>query len=134
MFAAAPVLIAEDNLYLAIDLSIAVEEMDGRVVGPASSVSEALTLLAQHEIAGAIVDFQLADHDATVLARQLAARRVPFVIHTATAVPLAVCLLHPDVPVLMKPLQPDAVLTCLLGEMRKLQPVPASQEPLQPRT
>lgn len=46
MFSEAPVLIAEDNVYLALDLSMAVEEMQGRVVGPASSVAEALTLLA----------------------------------------------------------------------------------------
>lgn len=46
MFSEAPVLIAEDNVYLALDLSMAVEEMQGRVVGPASSVAEALTPLA----------------------------------------------------------------------------------------
>jgi CheY-like chemotaxis protein len=119
MFSEAPVLIAEDNLYLALDLSIAVEEMDGRVIGPASSVAEALTLLAQHEVAAAIVDFQLIDHDATVLARQLAERRVPFVIHTANPLPPIIAELHPGVPVLLKPLQPHAVLTCLLDEMRK---------------
>ena len=42
MFSEAPVLIAEDNLYLSLDLSGAVEGMGGRVVGPASSVPEAL--------------------------------------------------------------------------------------------
>src|SRR5256885_228547 len=119
MFSAAPVLIAEDNLYLSLDLSSAVEEMNGRVVGPASSVAEALTLLARHEIAAAIVDFQLVDHDAGVLAQQLARRRIPFVIHTANELPPSVAALHPGVPVLMKPLQPQAVLTCLLDEMRK---------------
>jgi DNA-binding NtrC family response regulator len=121
MFSAAPVLIAEDNLYLALDLSIAVEEMDGRVVGPASSVAEALTLLAQHAVAAAIIDFRLLDHDAVVLARQLAERRVPFVIHTANSLPPVIAELHPGVPVLMKPLQPQAVLTCLLDEMRRTQ-------------
>jgi len=122
MFSEAPILIAEDNLYLSLDLSIAVEEMDGRVVGPASSVAEALTLLAQHEVAAAIVDFQLLDHDAVVLARHLADRRVPFVIHTANTLPPIIAELHPEVPVLMKPLQPHAVLTCLLGEMRRVRP------------
>jgi DNA-binding response OmpR family regulator len=120
MFFGAPILIAEDNLYLALDLSIAVEEMEGRVVGPASSVTEALTLLAAHDIAAAIVDCQLIDRDAAPLARQLAERQVPFVIHTATSVPAMVMAFHPGVPVLMKPLRTQAVLTCLLDEMRKL--------------
>jgi CheY-like chemotaxis protein len=119
MFSDAPVLIAESNLYQALDLSIALEEMEGRVVGPASSVAEALTLLATHHIAAAIVDCHLADRDATPLARQLAERGVPFVIHTASSVPAMMGDFHPLVPVLMKPLQPRAVLTCLLDEMRK---------------
>ena len=119
MFSEAPILIAEDNLYLSLDLSSAVEDMGGRVIGPASSVPEALTLLARYEIAAAIIDFQLGDHDATVLARQLAERGVPFVIHTALTLPPIIADLHPEVPVLMKPLRPRAVLTCLLDEMRK---------------
>jgi DNA-binding NtrC family response regulator len=119
MFSEAPVLIAENDLYQALDLSIAVEEMDGRVAGPASSVAEALTLLATHDIAAAIVDCHLADRDATPLARQLAERRVPFVIHTAHSLPQTIAELHPDVPVMMKPVHARALLTCLIGEMRK---------------
>jgi CheY-like chemotaxis protein len=119
MFSEAPVLIAEDNLYLALDLSSAVEEADGRVVGPASTVAEALALLAHHEVAGAIVDSQLGDRDVAPLARQLAERGVPFVIQACTRVPSIVAEAHPNVPVLMKPLQPSAVLACLLREMRR---------------
>ncbi|MFL6751636.1 MAG: response regulator [Sphingomicrobium sp.] len=123
MFSEAPVLIAEDNLYIALDLSNAVEEMDGRVVGPASTVAEALTLLARHEVAAAIVDSQLGDGDVVPLAQQLAERRVPFVIHTASDLPPIIAELHPLVPILMKPLQPQAVLTCLLDEIRKARQV-----------
>jgi CheY-like chemotaxis protein len=129
MFSEAPILIAEDNLYMALDLSIAVEEMEGLVVGPASSVAEALALLAQNRIAGAIVDCQLGDHDSSALARRLVERRVPFVFHTATTLPAVIGELHPEVPVLMKPLQPSAVLTCLLDEMRKRVRLPVEVQP-----
>jgi DNA-binding response OmpR family regulator len=122
MFSEAPVLIAEDNLYIALDLSNAVEDMDGRVVGPASTLAEALQLLRQNPVAAAILDCQLGDRDAVPLARMLARRRVPFVIHTAMPVPTIICALHPDIPVLVKPVQPKAVLTCLLDEMRKAGP------------
>ena len=121
MFSEALILIAEDNVYLALDLSLAVEGLEGQVVGPASSVAEALALLAEHDIAAAIVDCHLTDRDAAPLARQLAERQVPFVFHTATAVPEVIAELHPQIPILMKPLQPEAVLTCLLDEMRKSQ-------------
>jgi CheY-like chemotaxis protein len=119
MFCDAPILIAEDNLYVALDLSNAVEDRDGRVVGPASTVFEALGLLERHHVAAAIVDCQLGDRDAAPLARLLAQRRVPFVIHTATALPQLIGDLYPEVPVLTKPIQSSAVLTCLLDEMRK---------------
>lgn len=119
MFADAPILIAEDNVYLALDLSNALEAMAGRVVGPVSTVSEALFLLDMQYIAAAVVDCTLADRDASPLAWQLAERGVPFVIHTAVPLPQVIAELHPGVPVLMKPLQPQAVLTCLLDEMRK---------------
>jgi CheY-like chemotaxis protein len=127
----APVLIAEDNLYVALDLSNAVEEMDGRVIGPASTVAEALALLANHPIAAAIVDSQLADRDVSSLVRQLVERRVPFVIHTASDLPRSISLSCPLVPVLVKPLKASAVLTCLLDEIRKMQRLsPTDAEPL----
>jgi CheY-like chemotaxis protein len=119
MFSDAPILIAEDNLYLALDLSNAVEDMDGRVIGPASTVFEALSLLANQAVAAAIVDCQLADRDVAPLAERLAEQGVPFIIHTSTPVPRTIGDRHPLVPVLMKPLQSSAVLTCLLDEMRK---------------
>ena len=91
--------------------------MKGRVVGPASSVFEAL--LEDHHVLAAVVDCQRADRDAAPLAWQLAQRRVPFVIHTATPVPPAMEELHADVPLLIRPLQAAAVLTCLFDQMRR---------------
>ena len=120
MFSEAPVLIAEENSYLAIDLSNALEDMEGKVVGPASTLAEALQLLEQNAVAAAIVDCRLGEHDTVSLTRILAQRGVPFVIHTSTPAPGAIAALHPDVPVLVKPVQPRALLTCLLDEMRKV--------------
>jgi CheY-like chemotaxis protein len=124
MFFHAPVLIAEENSYLAIDLSNALEDMDGKVVGPASTLAEALQLLEQNAVAAAIVDCRLGDHDTISLTRILAQRGVPFVIQTSTPAPGAIAALHPDVPVLVKPVQPQALLTCLLDEMRKVRQLP----------
>ncbi|MEO5972283.1 MAG: response regulator [Sphingomicrobium sp.] len=114
-----PILIVEDNVYLALDLSDAVADLNGRVVGPARTVAEALELLDSQEIAAAIVDCHLANQDVTLLAGQLASRRVPFVIHTADRLPPLIRALHPDIPVLFKPVKPRTVLACLLVEIRK---------------
>ena len=122
MFSDAPILIVEDNLYLALDLSNAVEDMNGSVIGPVSTVSEALRLLNVQYVAAAIVDCTLADRDAAPLAWQLRERGVPFIIHTAAPLPQVIAELHPQVPVLSKPLKASTVLNCLLDEMRKGRP------------
>ena len=119
MFDDKPVLIVEDNVFLAVDLSEAIEELDGKVVGPTNRISQALDLLDSEEVGAAIVDGQLTDLDVVMLTSKLTQLRVPFVIQAENELPETVGFLHPEVPVLRKPIQPRAVLTCLLDEIRK---------------
>lgn len=119
MFEDKPVLIVEDNAFLAVDLSEAIEELDGKVVGPTDRISEALDLLDFEEVAAAIVDGHLTDLDVFILTSRLKQLGVPFVIQAESELPDTVGFLHPEVPVLRKPIQPRAVLTCLLDEMHK---------------
>jgi DNA-binding NtrC family response regulator len=114
-----PVLIVEDNVYLALDLSQAVEEYDGRVVGPVSSVAEALALLERETIAAALLDSRLADRDVTPVVELLAAKGVPFVIHTATGLPPGIEQAVPDVPLLVEPLRAEAAVARLAAEMKR---------------
>ena len=119
MFSDKPVLIVEDNVFLAVDLSEAVEELEGRVVGPTNRICQALELLDSEEVAAAIVDAHLPDLDVFMLTSRLTQLGVPFVIQAESQLPGMIGFLHPEVPVLRKPVQPHAVLTCLLDEMRK---------------
>ena len=50
MFSNTPILIVEDNVFLALDLSQAIEEMNGTIVGPTALVSEALDLLQSRSV------------------------------------------------------------------------------------
>jgi CheY-like chemotaxis protein len=113
------ILIVEDNVYLALDLSQAVEELNGRVVGPVGAVAEALDLLENQQVAGAVLDSQLSDRDVTPVVRVLAAMDVPFIIHTATGLPPEVARFHPDTPLLVHPLHANAIITGLLDEMSR---------------
>jgi len=119
MFEDKPVLIVEDNAFLAVDLSEAIEELDGKVVGPTDRIAEALDLLDSEEIAAAIVDGHLTDLDVFMLTSRLTQLGVPFVIQAESDLPETIGFLHPDVPVLRKPTHPSTVLACLLNEMRK---------------
>lgn len=117
MFDGKPILIVEDEAMIALCLSLAVEDLNGQVVGPVATVREALELLETATIAAAVLDANLADRDVTPVALHLVERKVPFVIHTGTWVPPDLAALHPDLPVLMKPLSPTVVLARLREEM-----------------
>jgi hypothetical protein len=82
-------------------------------------VAEALSLIEDQEISGAVLDFHLEDRDSLPIAACLADQRVPFVIHSCVDLPAEVICLYPTVPILMKPLHPSYVLKTLLSEMRK---------------
>jgi len=112
------ILIAEDDVYLALDLSMAVERSNGRVVGPVGTVAEALVLLEDEPVAAALLGSRLADRDVSPVAMALAEKGVPFVIHACTGLPAEVARTLPDSPLLIKPLHSEEILARLLNEMQ----------------
>ncbi len=109
-----PILMVEEERGVAVDLAGAIEDVDGRPIGPVATVAEALALLESEAVAAAILDADLADRDVTPLALALIDRAVPFVIHTDTGIPAELAARHPDLPVVMKPARSTLVLAVLL--------------------
>jgi len=78
-----PILVVEDEYYLAIDLERMLGEAGASTVGPVSSVDAALALIARTPLLhGAILDVNLGGRMAFAIADALAARGVPFVFAT----------------------------------------------------
>ena len=117
------VLIIEDNAYLAMDLAAAIEEQNGRAVGPVGTLADATAFLDGEAVSGAVLDYELPGGEVTALARALADRRVPFVIHTSIAVGPEVSFLQPDAPVLMKPIQAEDLVAILAHEVIRAESV-----------
>jgi DNA-binding NtrC family response regulator len=113
------ILVVEDNVYLALDLAAAIEQLEGRVVGPVDTVSEALALLDSAEISAAIIDAELPDKGLAQLASTLADRRVPFVIQTSGMTPAELTRIKPGAPVLTKPIRTSEVAVILAREVAK---------------
>jgi CheY-like chemotaxis protein len=114
------VLIVEDQLIVALDIQMAVEDANGEVVGPAATVREALELLSRAKVDAAILDANLPDGDVTPVAEELIARGIPIIINTGVALPFKLRG-HSDLPVFKKPTAP----TCLIREL-------AARVPLEP--
>ena len=111
------VLIVEDEMFIACDIAYGVEDAGGSVVGPASTVEDALALLATHEIHGAILDVNLLDGDVTPVLQRLVRDGVAVIVNTGTARPWDMERHYPFVPVFTKPTEPETLAEALAGQI-----------------
>jgi DNA-binding NtrC family response regulator len=95
--------VAEDQIYIAMDLALAIEDAGGSVVGPAASAAEALELLANTNVDAAILDVDLLDGDCSAVVEVLAGRRIPIIIHTGVGLPPLLTARFPNLIVHHKP-------------------------------
>lgn len=108
------ILIVEDEFLIALDLEETVHEAGAQAVGPVGTVGEALALLAQQNVSGAILDMNLGSELSTAIAEQLQQREVPFIYHSGQS-DLLSDPSWPKAPVVSKPATPTALVEALAG-------------------
>jgi DNA-binding NtrC family response regulator len=104
MLSGTRVLLVEDEAIIALDLADTFASAGADVVGPVSSVREALRLLDGAVVDTALLDFNVADGEVTPVLDLLISRGVPVVIYTGRGLPEALSARHPNLSVLRKPL------------------------------
>lgn len=110
------VLIVEDDLYIALDIGHILSDAGAEIVGPAHSVTSALTLIDQNVPDIAVLDWQLERETASAIATRLAGLAVPFLFHTSSrADPEAA---HPDVTIIDKPSKPEHLVLAVTALTR----------------
>jgi len=110
----APILVVEDEPYIALELQAVIEEAGGEVVGPVGDVNAALALLQKHIVAAAVLDVQLSDRDVTPVAEALVALGVPVVFQSAKSLPPDLQSRCPGAVVYKKPISAEQVLQTLV--------------------
>ena len=106
----ARVLVAEDDALVALDLMTTLQAASYVVVGPVSSMAEALTIIDGEPPDAALLDLQFADASAAPVAAALLAGDVPFAVLTDDeGFELEPALA--GAPRLAKPVQPDVLLS-----------------------
>ncbi len=121
MLTGALVLVAEDQIFIAMDLALAVEDAGGEVAGPVASVENALALIETRPITAAILDFNLTDGDITPVATLLLDANIPLIIQSGVGIPPELAMRFPDIVVFIKPyVAADLVskLAVLIAEKR----------------
>ncbi len=97
------VLVAEDEPFIALDIALAIEDANGDVAGPASSVKEALALIEARPIEAAILDVNLIDGDITPVAETLFRLGIPVILQSGIGLPRDLAARFPDAVVHIKP-------------------------------
>ena len=108
-------LILEDEPLIAMDLQFAFEDA-GHDAVTAVSCEEACELIDQKDLAGAVLDVSLGGgQTCEQAARELAKRRIPFVLHTGDLDRAGEYLRNIEAPVIPKPRPSDDVVRQVLG-------------------
>lgn len=106
------VLIVEDDYFIANDLAKGFEAAGIRIVGPVPSLAEALVLVEQERIDGAVLDINLDEEKVYEVADALIARGVPAVFVTGyerQSIPAR----YQDIPLCLKPVDSERVIEAL---------------------
>jgi two-component SAPR family response regulator len=80
LFAGCKVLVVEDELLIALDLSRILQDLGCNVIGPVGSLEKALDLLSAQRPDVALIDEDLRGRPATPLAESLRRQNIPFAI------------------------------------------------------
>jgi DNA-binding response OmpR family regulator len=106
------VLVVEDEALLAIDIAEYLTDAGFAVVGPATSVAKALSLIGEGGCDVAVLDFNLRDETAEAIAYELRARGTPFIFLSGVS-PERLPASFEHTLLLPKPAHPAALVAAL---------------------
>ena len=107
------VLVVEDEFLIAMDLELLLQRHGWHVLGPATTLAEALRLFASRTPDIALLDVNLRGELVTTVAEQLQARGVPFVVASAYARPGQMIPALYGAPAVSKPTDEGRLLAVL---------------------
>ncbi|WP_112963165.1 response regulator [Agrobacterium sp. fls2-241-TYG-188a] len=115
------VLLVEDEVFVAMDIQMTLEDEGWTVAGPFPSTEEALDYLADNTPSCAILDVRLTDGDVFPVADRLREANVPFVFHSGHADGKALEREYPESAFCQKPCLPSS----LIQQIERLLDAPA---------
>ncbi|MBX9609462.1 MAG: response regulator [Gammaproteobacteria bacterium] len=108
-------LLVEDSMLLVGLLEDVLESLDTAIVGPASTMSEALALAAGENFNFAVLDINLHGEKVFPVADLLTERRIPFIFSSGYVAKNVLPERYADAAVIAKPFDMDRLVTLLRG-------------------
>lgn len=113
------VLIVEDSYLTARRLARMIEDLGGRVIGPAPSVQAAQHLLDTEGCDAAVLDINLGNETVEPIAERLHQSRRPFLFVSGYSSPKFMNDKFRDLPLLSKPVEPPALADAMRDMVRQ---------------
>jgi CheY-like chemotaxis protein len=107
------ILIVEDEVLIAFDLRECLRHAGARSVALAHTLADALPLARKAPLSAAVLDIRLGSDCVAPVAEALAERGIPFLFYSGQASDDPVQAAFPDVLVLNKPTDPEAIVRAL---------------------
>lgn len=112
------ILLVEDQVLVALDLQMTLEEAGALVVGPCLRLDQAMRATgSEAPLDGAVLDVDIASRLVFPVADRLLARGVPFIFHTGRSDLSRLRARYGETVILLKPSRPEAVARHLGGAL-----------------
>lgn len=119
------ILVADDELFIAMDLETTLSDAGAEVVGPYTTAADALRA-TEEPLSAAILDIRLGQETTEDIANRLAKNSVPFLFYSGQILTGAMEV-HREAPLLSKPCEPRVLVEAvsrLLGRAAVVQREP----------
>lgn len=107
------VLVVDDEVLIALDVALTLEDAGYRVLGPALTLDEAMSLIEQEKPDAAVLDINIGSRTVWPLAKRLSQARIPMVFASANLGHRELQEEFSDQPRLSKPVSGHGVLSTL---------------------
>lgn len=120
-FTGLTILIVEDEALIALDVTMALEDVDATVIH-AQNVAEALALVDTQEIHGAVLDVNLDGETCEPVAKAFDDAKIPYVIHSGDLAQRGELITKMKAPIIYKPASTPRIVGRLAELMAKTAP------------
>lgn len=99
----ARILVVEDEAFIAFDLYATLTDAGAEVIGPSLTLTEAFALAGRENLSAAVLDIRLGRETIGPVARQLAARGIPFLFYSGQVEADSIRVEWPHCRIIAKP-------------------------------
>ena len=107
------ILVADDEIFIALDIAETLADAGAEIFGPCTTLSEAVDVARNCDVMAATLDIRLGSVTTEAIAVILADRGIPFIFYSGQTLPVSMRERWPDALVFKKPAPVGTLVTAL---------------------